>query len=51
MLSSRVFIPLEILTNQDTTFMCQLMADLFRLLRVKQLRTMVYHSKKEVNKC
>ncbi len=40
---SRVGIPAEILTDQGTPFMSQLMADLCRLLRVKQLRTTVYH--------
>ncbi len=43
MLCSRVGIPAEILTNQGTPFMSRLMADLCRLLRVKQLRTTVYH--------
>ncbi|KAL0192088.1 hypothetical protein M9458_010384, partial [Cirrhinus mrigala] len=36
-------IPVEILTDQGTPFMSRLMADLCRLLRVKQLRTTVYH--------
>ncbi len=40
---SRVGIPAEILTDQGTPFMSRLMADLCRLLRVKQLRTTVYH--------
>ncbi len=39
----RVGIPAEILTDQGTPFMSRLMADLCRLLRVKQLRTTVYH--------
>ncbi|KAL1263245.1 hypothetical protein QQF64_005984 [Cirrhinus molitorella] len=39
----RVGIPAEILTDQGTPFMSQLMADLCRLLRVKELRTTVYH--------
>ncbi len=43
LLSSRVGIPSEILTDQGTPFMSRLMADLCRLLRVKQLRTTVYH--------
>ncbi|XP_073681655.1 uncharacterized protein [Garra rufa] len=42
-LFSRVGIPSEILTDQGTPFMSRLMADLCRLLRVKQLRTTVYH--------
>ncbi|KAI2652407.1 Retrovirus-related Pol polyprotein from transposon 17.6 [Labeo rohita] len=43
LLASRVGIPSEILTDQGTLFMSRLMADLCRLLRVKQLRTTVYH--------
>lgn len=43
LLCSRVGIPAEILTNQGTPFMSRLMADLCRLLKVKQLRTTVYH--------
>ncbi|KAI2644445.1 Retrovirus-related Pol polyprotein from transposon 17.6 [Labeo rohita] len=43
LLASRVGIPAEILTDQGTLFMFRLMADLCRLLRVKQLRTTVYH--------
>ncbi len=43
LLSSRVGIPAEILTDQGTPFMSRLMADLCQLLRVKQLRTTVYH--------
>ncbi|KAL1259056.1 hypothetical protein QQF64_009633 [Cirrhinus molitorella] len=43
LLASRVGIPKEILTDQGTPFMSQLMADLCRLLGVKQLRTTVYH--------
>ncbi len=43
LLSSRVGIPAEVLTDQGTPFMSRLMADLCRLLRVKQLRTTVYH--------
>ncbi len=44
LLSSRVGIPKEILTDQGTPFMSRTMADLCRLLKVKQLRTTVYHS-------
>ncbi|KAL0169058.1 hypothetical protein M9458_037280, partial [Cirrhinus mrigala] len=43
LLASRMGIPAEILTDQGTPFMSQLMADLCRLLRVNQLRTTVYH--------
>ncbi|XP_026116332.1 uncharacterized protein LOC113094960 [Carassius auratus] len=43
MLFSRVGIPQEILTDQGTPFMSQLMAELCQLLKVKQLRTSVYH--------
>uniref|UniRef100_A0A9J7XB62 Gypsy retrotransposon integrase-like protein 1 n=1 Tax=Cyprinus carpio carpio TaxID=630221 RepID=A0A9J7XB62_CYPCA len=43
LLASRVGLPSEILTDQRTPFMSRLMADLCRLLRVKQLRTTVYH--------
>ncbi|KAL1263646.1 hypothetical protein QQF64_006385 [Cirrhinus molitorella] len=43
LLSSRVGIPAEILTNQGTPFMSRLMAEICRLLRVKQLRTSIYH--------
>ncbi len=43
LLSSRVGIPAEILTDQGNPFMSRLMADLCRLLKVKQLRTTVYH--------
>ncbi|KAL1274384.1 hypothetical protein QQF64_027198 [Cirrhinus molitorella] len=43
LLCTRVGIPSEILTDQGTPFMSRLMADLCRLLRVKQLRTTVYH--------
>ncbi|KAL1277242.1 hypothetical protein QQF64_023915 [Cirrhinus molitorella] len=43
LLASRVGIPKEILTDQGTPFMSWLMADLCRLLGVKQLRTTVYH--------
>ncbi|XP_058638128.1 uncharacterized protein LOC131544123 [Onychostoma macrolepis] len=43
LLFSWVGIPSEILTDQGTPFMSRLMADLCRLLRVKQVRTTVYH--------
>ncbi len=43
LLCSRVGIPAEILTDQGTPFMSRLMADLCTLLKVKQLRTSVYH--------
>ncbi len=43
LLCSRVGIPKEILTDQGTPFMSRTMADLCRLLQVKQLRTTVYH--------
>ncbi len=43
LLCSWVGISVEILTDQGTAFMSRLMADLCRLLNVKQLRTTVYH--------
>ncbi len=43
LLASRVGIPKEVLTDQGTPFMSQVMADLCQLLQVKQLRTSVYH--------
>ncbi len=43
LLCSRVGIPREILTDQGTPFMSRTMADLCRLLQIKQLRTTVYH--------
>nr|XP_040028806.1 uncharacterized protein LOC120817079 [Gasterosteus aculeatus aculeatus] len=43
LLYSRVGIPAEILTDQGSPFMSRLMADLCALLKVKQLRTSVYH--------
>ncbi len=43
LLCSRVGIPTEILTDQGTPFMSRMMADLCRFLKVKQLRTTVYH--------
>ena len=41
---SRVGIPKEILTDQGTNFMSNLMSELFKLLGVKHLRTSPYHS-------
>ncbi|KAL0173155.1 hypothetical protein M9458_033466, partial [Cirrhinus mrigala] len=43
LLFTRVGLPSEILTDQGTPFMSRLMADLCRLLKVKQVRTSVYH--------
>ncbi|KAL0147152.1 hypothetical protein M9458_057676, partial [Cirrhinus mrigala] len=44
LLASHIGIPAEILTDQEIPFMARLMADLCRLLRVKQLKTVeVYH--------
>ncbi|KAL1279405.1 hypothetical protein QQF64_026078 [Cirrhinus molitorella] len=43
LLASRVGISKEILTDQGTPFMSRLIADMCRLLVVKQLRTSVYH--------
>ncbi|KAI2649246.1 Retrovirus-related Pol polyprotein from transposon 17.6 [Labeo rohita] len=43
LLCTRVGIPAEILTDQGTPFMSRLTADLCRLLRVKQIRTTVFH--------
>ncbi|KAL1255564.1 hypothetical protein QQF64_013625 [Cirrhinus molitorella] len=43
LLCTRVGIPAETLTDQGTPFMSRLMADLCRLLRVKQIRTTVFH--------
>ncbi len=43
LLCSRVGIPSEILTDQGTPFMSRLMADLCRLLQVRQIKTTVYH--------
>ncbi len=43
LLFSRVGIPTENLTDQETPFMSGLMADLCQLLQVKQLWTTVYH--------
>ncbi len=44
LLCSRVGIPAKILTDQGTSFICRLMADLCTLLKMKQLRTSVYHT-------
>lgn len=44
MLFNRVGIPAKILTDQGTSFMSLLMADLCHLLKVKQLRKSVCHS-------
>ncbi len=41
--SSWAGIPAEILTDQGTPFMSRLMANLCRSLKVKQLRTTIYH--------
>ncbi len=43
MLLSRVGLPTEILTDQGTLFISQLMADLCWMLKVKQFRTSIYH--------
>uniref|UniRef100_A0A9J8BEK1 Gypsy retrotransposon integrase-like protein 1 n=1 Tax=Cyprinus carpio carpio TaxID=630221 RepID=A0A9J8BEK1_CYPCA len=43
LLSSRVGLPAEILTDQGTPFMSRIMADLCKLLKVRQIRTSVYH--------
>lgn len=43
LLCSRVGIPTEILTDQGMPFVSQVIADLCRLLKVKHLRTSVYH--------
>ena len=42
-LFTRVGIPKEILTDQGTNFTSQLLAELYRLLRVNALRTTPYH--------
>ena len=42
-LFARVGIPKEILTDQGTNFTSQLLAELYRLLHVKALRTSPYH--------
>lgn len=43
LLFTKVGIPEEILTDQGTPFLSQLMADLCHSLRIKQLRTSIYH--------
>lgn len=43
LLFSWVGIPRDILTDQGTPFVCRLMGDLCGLLRVRHLRTSVYH--------
>ncbi|KAJ8364120.1 hypothetical protein SKAU_G00129510 [Synaphobranchus kaupii] len=43
LLFSRVGLPEEILTDQDTPFMSRFMRDLCQLMKVTQLRTSVYH--------
>ena len=40
---SRVGIPEEILTDQGTNFMSQLLAEVYKLMRVKAIRTSPYH--------
>ena len=40
---SRVGIPEEILTDQGTNFMSQLLAEVYKLMRVKSIRTSPYH--------
>ena len=40
---TRIGIPEEILTDQGTPFMSKIMQDMCKLLRIKQLRTSVYH--------
>jgi transposase InsO family protein len=42
-LFSQVGIPLEILTDQGTVFMSRVMKEVCNLLRIKQVRTSVYH--------
>ena len=42
-LFSRVGIPKEILSDQGTNFMSQLLKELYNLLRISQLRTSPYH--------
>ena len=43
MLSSRVGIPEEIVTDQGSCFMSRVLKALFQLLKVTQIRTSVYH--------
>ena len=40
---SRVGVPKEILTDQGTNFTSKLLAELYRLLQVKAVRTSPYH--------
>ena len=40
---SRVGIPNEILTDQGSNFMSQLLAELYRLLHIQPIRTSPYH--------
>lgn len=40
---SRVGFPSEVLTDQGTNFMSQVMQDLWKMLRVRPLRTSIYH--------
>ena len=42
-LFARVGIPMEILTDQGTNFTSQLLAEVYKLLHVKGLRTSPYH--------
>ncbi|XP_073727643.1 uncharacterized protein [Misgurnus anguillicaudatus] len=43
LISTRVGIPKEILTDQGTPFMSRVMKELCALLKIKQIRTSVYH--------
>lgn len=40
---ARLGLPQEILTNQGTSFMSQIMRELCKLLKIKSLRIFVYH--------
>ena len=40
---SRVGVPEEILTDQGTNFMSQLLSEVYRLLKIKPIRTTLYH--------
>ena len=40
---SRVGVPQEILTDQGANFMSQLLAEVYKLLRIKPIRTSPYH--------
>ena len=46
-LFSLLGIPREILTDQGTVFMSRVMKDVCNLLRIKQVRTSVYHPQKD----